>query len=315
MIEVRNLSKRYGDTLAVDQLTFDVQPGMVTGFLGPNGAGKSTTMRLILGLDAPASGSATINGRAYRHIPAPWQEVGSLLDAKAIQGGRDAYHHLLWIAEAAGVRRARVGEVLEMVGLADVASRKVDGFSLGMSQRLGIATALLGDPGTLLFDEPVNGLDPEGIIWVRRLLKRLASEGRTIFVSSHLMSEMQDTADHVVVIGRGRLIADMAVQEFIQHSTSSHVRVVSPAAEALGGLLEGQGATVARDGKDVLAVTKMDAAQVGEIAAANRIVLHELSPQGANLEEAFIELTQGSVEYQAGGNATAAAAASSEGTS
>ena len=313
MIEVRELSKRYGDTLAVDRLTFNVQPGLVTGFLGPNGAGKSTTMRLILGLDAPSSGAATINGKSYRHVRAPMQEVGSLLDAKAIQGGRSAYHHLLWIAEAAGLPRERVAEVLELVGLTDVAGRKVDGFSLGMAQRLGIATALLGDPQALLFDEPVNGLDPEGIIWVRHLLKRLASEGRTIFVSSHLMSEMEDTADHVVVIGRGRLIADMDIREFIQNSTNTHVRVISPAAEALSSLLVSNGASVTRDGKDTLTITKMDAAEIGEIAAAHSIVLHELSPHGASLEEAFIALTEGSVEYQAGGRRAAAADVSAEG--
>ncbi len=301
MIEVRNLSKRYGETLAVDQLTFDVEPGTVTGFLGPNGAGKSTTMRLILGLDAPTSGSATINGKSYRHTPAPLQEVGSLLDAKAIQGGRSARNHLRWIAQAAGVPPRRVDEVLDLVGLADVARRKVDGFSLGMAQRLGIATALLGDPSTLLFDEPVNGLDPEGIIWVRNLLKRLASEGRTIFISSHLMSEMQDTADHVVVIGRGRLIADMGMEQFIQRSANHHVRVVSPSAEALSAVLSSKGATALQDGKNVLTVTNMEAAQIGEIAAANNIVLHELSPQGSSLEEAFMELTHESVEYQSGG--------------
>jgi ABC-2 type transport system ATP-binding protein len=300
MIEVRNLSKRYSETLAVSDLTFDVKPGMVTGFLGPNGAGKSTTMRLILGLDRPTLGTVTIDGRRYGDIPAPLGEVGSLLDAKAIQGGRSAYNHLLWIAQAAGLPHKRVDEVLDLVGLSEVARRKVDGFSLGMAQRLGIATALLGDPGTLLFDEPVNGLDPEGIIWVRNLLKRLASEGRTIFVSSHLMSEMQDTADHVVVIGRGHLIADMGMEEFIETSAHNHVRVVSPMADELRGILEARGATTLHDGKNVLTVTHMEAAQIGEIAAANNIVLHELSPEGSSLEEAFIELTRESVEYQSG---------------
>ncbi len=308
MIEVRNLSKRYGDTLAVDQLTFDVKPGIVTGFLGPNGAGKSTTMRLILGLDNPTHGQVMVDGKSYRDIPAPLQEVGSLLDAKAIQGGRSAYNHLLWITQAAGLPRKRVDEVLDLVGLTEVAGRKVDGFSLGMAQRLGIATALLGDPHTLLFDEPVNGLDPEGIIWIRNLLKRLASEGRTIFLSSHLMSEMEDTAEHVVVIGRGKLIADMGIQAFIQTSANNHVRVVSPAAEKLAGLLSSNGATILRDGNDAITVTSMEAAQIGEIAAANSIVLHELSPQRASLEEAFIELTHESVEYHAGGSAAAPAA-------
>ncbi len=309
MIEVRNLSKRYGDTLAVDQLTFDVKPGIVTGFLGPNGAGKSTTMRLILGLDNPTHGQVMVDGKSYRDIPAPLQEVGSLLDAKAIQGGRSAYNHLLWITQAAGLPRKRVDEVLDLVGLTEVAGRKVDGFSLGMAQRLGIATALLGDPHTLLFDEPVNGLDPEGIIWIRNLLKRLASEGRTIFLSSHLMSEMEDTAEHVVVIGRGKLIADMGIQAFIQTSANNHVRVVSPAAEKLAGLLSSNGATILRDGNEAITVTSMEAAQIGEIAAANSIVLHELSPQRASLEEAFIELTHESVEYHAGGSAAAPAAA------
>ncbi len=314
MIEVRNLSKRYGDTLAVDQLTFDVKPGIVTGFLGPNGAGKSTTMRLILGLDNPTHGQVMVDGKSYRDIPAPLQEVGSLLDAKAIQGGRSAYNHLLWITQAAGLPRKRVDEVLDLVGLTEVAGRKVDGFSLGMAQRLGIATALLGDPHTLLFDEPVNGLDPEGIIWIRNLLKRLASEGRTIFLSSHLMSEMEDTAEHVVVIGRGKLIADMGIQAFIQTSANNHVRVVSPAAEKLAGLLSSNGATILRDGNEAITVTSMEAAQIGEIAAANSIVLHELSPQRASLEEAFIELTHESVEYHAGGSAAAPAAAPTGGT-
>ena len=313
MIEVRNLSKRYGETLAVDQLTFDVKPGIVTGFLGPNGAGKSTTMRLILGLDSPTHGQVTVDGKSYRDIPAPLQEVGSLLDAKAIQGGRSAYNHILWITQAAGLPRKRVDEVLDLVGLTEVAGRKVDGFSLGMAQRLGIATALLGDPHTLLFDEPVNGLDPEGIIWIRNLLKRLATEGRTIFVSSHLMSEMEDTAEHVVVIGRGRLIADMGIQEFIQTSANNHVRVVSPAADKLASLLGSNGATILRDGNDAITVTQMEAAQIGEIAAANNIVLHELSPQRASLEEAFIELTHESVEYHAGGSQPAPTGAATGG--
>ncbi|HEX5369327.1 MAG TPA: ATP-binding cassette domain-containing protein [Dehalococcoidia bacterium] len=309
MIEVRNLSKRYGETLAVDRLTFDVKPGIVTGFLGPNGAGKSTTMRLILGLDSPTKGDVMVDGKSYRDIAAPLQEVGSLLDAKAIQGGRSAYNHLLWISQAAGLPRKRVDEVLDLVGLTDVAKRKVDGFSLGMAQRLGIATALLGDPHTLLFDEPVNGLDPEGIIWIRNLLKRLASEGRTIFVSSHLMSEMEDTAEHVVVIGRGHLIADMGIQEFIQTSASNHVRVVSPMADKLVNLLTAKGATTLLDGDGAIMVTKMEAPQIGEIAAANNVVLHELSPQRASLEEAFIELTHESVEYHAGGSEATPAAA------
>jgi ABC-2 type transport system ATP-binding protein len=309
VIEVRNLSKRYGDTLAVDDLSFDVRPGIVTGFLGPNGAGKSTTMRIMLGLDAPSAGYVKIDGRSYRDLPAPMQEIGSLLDAKAIQGGRSAYNHLLWVCQAAGLPGRRVGEVLDVVGLSDVAKRKVDGFSLGMSQRLGIATALLGNPRTLLFDEPVNGLDPEGIIWIRNLMKRLATEGRTVLVSSHLMSEMEDTAEHVVVIGRGRLIADTAIRDFIKTSSGNHVRVISPSAEALQAELRTQGATVEGNGAGILSVWNMEAAQIGEIAAANRFVLHELSPQRATLEEAFIELTRDSVEYHSGGAQAAAAPA------
>ncbi len=313
MIEVRNLSKRYGKTLAVDNLTFDVKPGVVTGFLGPNGAGKSTTLRMMLGLDTPTAGSVTIDNKNYRDIAAPMQEVGSLLDAKAIQGGRSAYNHLLWVAQAAGIPKSRVGEVLDTVGLVDVARRKVDSFSLGMSQRLGIATALLGSPKTLLFDEPVNGLDPEGIIWIRNLMKRLASEGRTILVSSHLMSEMEDTAEHVLVIGRGKLIADMSIREFIQMSSRNHVRVVSPAAAVLADHLRSGGAAVVTEEDGGLVVTQMEAPQVGEIAAANSIVLHELSPQRASLESAFIELTRDSVEYHAGGDQPTPAAAGTGG--
>jgi ABC-2 type transport system ATP-binding protein len=308
VIEVKNLTKRYGDTLAVDQLTFNVKPGVVTGFLGPNGAGKSTTMRIMLGLDSPDDGSVTIDGRSYRDIQAPMQEVGSLLDAKAIQGGRSAYNHLLWVAQATGIPRSRVGEVLDAVGLTDVAKKKVEGFSLGMAQRLGIATALLGNPRTLLFDEPVNGLDPEGIIWIRNLIKRLAAEDRTILVSSHLMSEMEETAEHVVVIGRGRLIADVGIREFIKTSSTNHVRVVSPQAAQLAGLLRSNGATVDELDGD-LVVTAMEAPQIGELAAAKGIVLHELSPQRASLEAAFIELTRDSVEYHAGGGEPVAAAA------
>ena len=300
MIEVRNLTKRYGDTVAVDDLSFDVKPGVVTGFLGPNGAGKSTTMRLILGLDAPTKGRATVNGRPYEDLAAPIEEVGALLEAKAVQPGRSAYNHLLWIATAAGISKARVKQVIDLVGLADVAGRRVETFSLGMSQRLGIATALMGDPRILLFDEPVNGLDPEGIVWVRNLLKRLASEGRTVFVSSHLMSEMEDTADHVLVIGRGRLIADMGIREFIHSSSSNHVRVLSPRAPELAKLLETQGAQIAPTAEgDALIVTAMEAAQIGDIAAAHSIALHELSPQQASLEAAFMELTQDSVQYHA----------------
>ena len=306
MIELRNLSKRYGDTVAVDNLSFTIAPGRVTGFLGPNGAGKSTTMRMILGLDAPSSGEVTVNGRPYGNLPAPMREIGALLDPKAIHGGRTAYNHLRWIAEAGGISRKRIGEVLDMVGLTDVAGRKAGGFSLGMSQRLGIATALLGDPRILLFDEPVNGLDPEGIRWIRSLLQGLASEGRTIFVSSHLMSEMEETADHVVVIGRGRLIADTSIAEFTQRSSSSHVLVVSPRAAELAPVLERAGAVVSM-GDGALTVTGIEAARIGSLAAQHQIEVHELSTRRASLEAAFMELTLDSVDYQ-GATATTSAA-------
>ncbi|HEX5140797.1 MAG TPA: ATP-binding cassette domain-containing protein [Dehalococcoidia bacterium] len=299
MLRVEGLTKRYGETLAVDRITFDVKPGVVTGFLGPNGAGKSTTMRLILGLDAPTAGIATINGREYRDLESPIREVGSLLEAKAIQSGRSAYNHLRWIAAADGLPKSRVDEVIGLVGLTEVAHRKADGFSLGMSQRLGIATALLGDPETLLFDEPVNGLDPEGIIWMRNLLKRLASEGRTVFVSSHLMSEMQETAEHVIVIGRGHIIADVDMDEFIRGSVANRVRVVSPGTLELAAAIRSAGGTVGDTGDGGLDVTGMEAAQIGELALALGIPLHELSPQRGSLEEAFIELTQEDVQYQA----------------
>ena len=226
MIEVNDVTRRYGDTIAVDHLSFAVKPGIVTGFLGPNGAGKTTTMRMILGLDSPTSGSVTVNGRPYREISAPMHQVGALLDAKAANGGHTAHQHLRWIARAGGISERRIGEVLELVGLSDVAGKRVGGFSLGMYQRLGIAAALLGDPQILIFDEPVNGLDPEGIRWIRSLLQRLASEGRTIFLSSHLMSEMEETADHIIVIGRGRLIADTSLAEFTQHGIGGFSEVL-----------------------------------------------------------------------------------------
>ena len=297
MIEVKDVTRRYGETVAVDHLSFAVQPGIVTGFLGPNGAGKTTTMRMILGLDSPTSGSVTVNGRPYRDLPAPMYEVGALLDAKAIQGGRTARQHLRWQARAGGLPSTRVDEVLDLVGLAEVGDRSVGGFSLGMSQRLGIASALLGDPRILIFDEPVNGLDPEGIRWIRALLKRLASEGRTIFLSSHLMSEMEETADHVIVIGRGKLIADTSIADFTRHSSSSHVRVVSPQAAELVPLLRDAGATVVTEGS-ALIVTGMETPQIGYLAAEHRIEIHELSLRRASLETAFMELTEDSVEYQ-----------------
>jgi ABC-2 type transport system ATP-binding protein len=299
MIEVTHVTKRYGDTVAVDHLSFTVRPGIVTGFLGPNGAGKTTTMRMILGLDAPSSGAVTVGGRSYRTLPAPMSEVGALLDANAAFGGHTAAQHLRWLAAAGGIPRRRVGEVLELVGLADVAGKRVGGFSLGMSQRLGIAAALLGDPQILLFDEPVNGLDPDGIRWIRLFLQRLAGEGRTILLSSHLMSEMEATADHIIVIGRGRLIADASLAEFTQRSTSSHVRVVSPQATALAALLERAGATVTA-GEGALTITGMEAGQIGRLAAEHGIELQELAPRRASLESAYMELTQDTLQYQAG---------------
>lgn len=298
MIEVKDVTKRYGDTVAVDHLSFTVKPGIVTGFLGPNGAGKTTTMRMMLGLDAPSSGAVTVNGHSYRQIAAPMHEVGALLDAKAAHGGHTAQQHLRWLAAAGGIPQRRVGEVLDLVGLAEVAGKRLGGFSLGMYQRLGIAAALLGDPRILLFDEPVNGLDPEGIRWIWSLLQRLAAEGRTIFLSSHLMSEMEETADHIIVIGRGRLIADASLAEFTQRSAGNHVRVVSPRAAALATLLERAGASVTH-AEGALTITGMEAARIGSLAAEHRIELQELSTRRANLEAAFMELTEGSVEYQA----------------
>jgi len=298
VIEVDNVTKHYGKTVAVDRLSFTVKPGIVTGFLGPNGAGKTTTMRIILGLDHPTSGSVTVEGRKYADLAAPMHEVGALLDAKAIQGGRSARSHLAWLAKAGGIPKKRVDEVLDLVGLTDVAGRKVGGFSLGMSQRLGIAAALLGDPKVLLFDEPVNGLDPEGIRWIRSLLRGLASEGRTVFVSSHLMSEVEETAEHILVIGRGRLIVDTSIAEFTQSSTGSHVRVVSPQSTEFASLLERAGGNVRLE-DHTLIVTGLDAPRIGELAAEHRVRLHELTPRRASLEAAFMEFTQGSVEYQA----------------
>ena len=298
MIEVQQLTKRYGDTAAVNDLSFTVQPGRVTGFLGPNGAGKSTTMRMILGLDTPTSGEVLVNGRPYRRITSPMREIGALLDPKAFHPKRTAYDHLRWIARAGGLPRTRVDEVLDIVGLADVANRKAGEFSLGMAQRLGIATALLGDPPILLLDEPVNGLDPEGIRWIRSLLQRLAREGRTVFLSSHLMSEMEETAEHIVVIGRGQLIADANIEDFTRNSTSSHVRVVSPRSSDLVPLLRQAGAAVV-EAPEALTVTGVESGWIGRIAAEHGIELHELTPRRASLETAFMELTGDSVEYRA----------------
>lgn len=301
MIAATGLTKRYGTTAAVDGLTFEVKPGIVTGFLGPNGAGKTTSMRLILGLDKATEGTVTINGHAYRDKRAPIQEVGALIDPSAVHGGRSAYHHLLWQAQAGGLPRGRVDEVLDMVGLADVADKKVGGFSLGMHQRLGIASALLGDPPVLLFDEPVNGLDPEGIQWVRTLMRQFAAEGRTVFISSHMMSEMEQTADHVLVIGRGHLVADMPMAEMMQRSAQSHVRVVSMRAHDLIRHLQAAGALVTNGTPNELTVTGLDTAAIGAIAFQQGIPLDELSTQRASLEEAFMEMTRDTVQFRAEG--------------
>jgi ABC-2 type transport system ATP-binding protein len=299
MIEARGLTKRYGDTLAVDGLTFTVRPGVVTGFLGPNGAGKSTTMRMILGLDAPTSGSVTVNGRPYREHPTPLREVGALLDARSVHPGRSAYHHLLALAQTCGIRRSRVDEVVDAVGLGGVARRRAGGFSLGMGQRLGIAAALLGDPRTVILDEPVNGLDTEGIRWIRSLLQGLAAEGRTVFVSSHLMSEMALTAQHLVVIGRGRLIADAGVEEVVARAAPGVVRVRSTDPAALAALLRSRDVAVSDAEDGALAVSGVDTDQVGRLAGAAGITLLELTAQQASLEEAFVDLTRDAVEFRA----------------
>ncbi len=305
MIEAHGLVKRYGSTMAVNDLSFSIRPGMVTGFLGPNGAGKTTTMRMILGLDAPTQGSVTVGGRSYRDLPAPMREVGALLDAKALHGGRRARDHLLCLAHSNGIPRSRVDEVLGTVGLEGVARRRAKGLSLGMGQRLGIASALLGDPAVLIFDEPVNGLDPDGIHWVRTLMRALAAEGRTVLVSSHLMSEMALTADHLLVIGKGRLIADTSVDEFVRSSSQQSVHVRSPQAAELAARCREAGATVAGPDAgtdpDLIEITGMDSAEVGKLAAAHGIALSELVPVRASLEEAFMELTRDSVEYEAAG--------------
>jgi ABC-2 type transport system ATP-binding protein len=299
MIEAIGLTKRYGDRLAVDDLSFTVKPGQITGFLGPNGAGKSTTMRLILGLDAPTSGRVTLDGKPFAKAAHPMREVGALLDAKAIHGGRSAYNHLLCLAQTNNLPTSRVGEVLELVGLTDVAKKRSKGFSLGMGQRLGIAAALLGDPGVLMFDEPVNGLDPEGILWIRNLMKLLADQGRTVFVSSHLMNEMAVTAEHLIVIGRGRLVADCTVQEFIDRSSESAIRVRTPERDRLALLAQSRGALVAHDGDDAIRITRLKLTEVGDLAFDNGIRVHELTQIQASLEQAFMELTRDSVEYHA----------------
>ncbi len=297
MIEARGLTKRYGSKTAVEELTFTVRPGLVTGFLGPNGAGKSTTMRLILGLDAPTAGAVRVNGERYADLDAPLHEVGALLEARAIHTGRSARNHLLALAHTHGISSRRVDEVIELVGLRDVARKRAGSFSLGMSQRLGIASALLGDPRTIMLDEPINGLDPEGIRWVRNLLRGLAAEGRTVFVSSHLMSEMAQTADHLIVVGRGRLLADMSVDELIRQASPNVVRVRSPHATQLRELLQAHGATVRSDGPGELEISGLSTDEIGQRAAAAGLAIYELTAHGASLEAAFMEMTHGAVEY------------------
>ncbi len=301
VIEIDRVTKRYGSKVAVDDLTFSVQPGIVTGFLGPNGAGKSTLMRIILGLDAPSRGRATVNGRAYRDFRAPLHEVGALLEARAVHTGRSAYNHLLAMAQTHGISRRRVEEVIDLVGLRDVARKRAGGFSLGMGQRLGIASALLGDPGVVVLDEPSNGLDPEGILWIRTLLKDLADEGRTVFLSSHLMSEMALTAEQVVVIGRGRLIADTSVADIVARaSAGGAVRVRTPQSRQLRDVLAGPGVEIAELAPGELEVRGATSERIGEAAARDAIVLHELTPQQASLEQAYMALTGESVEFHAG---------------
>jgi ABC-2 type transport system ATP-binding protein len=299
MIETRGLTKRYGDKVAVDDLTFTVQPGIVTGFLGPNGAGKSTTMRMILGLDSPSSGSVTVNGKPYAQHADPLHQVGALLEAKAVHTSRSAYNHLLALAATHKVGKSRVEEVLSLVGLTDVARKRVGAFSLGMGQRLGLAAALLVHPQVLVLDEPVNGLDPEGIRWIRELLRSLADEGCTVFVSSHLMSEMAQTADHVIVVGRGRLKADEPMKDFLSRATNSHVLVRSPDAAALQQFLTGPDVHVSAVDQHQIEVAGMSAATIGQIARDHGLVLHELTPQSASLEDVFMELTASEVEYRA----------------
>jgi ABC-2 type transport system ATP-binding protein len=299
MIEIRELAKRYGPTVAVDGLTFTVQPGRVTGFLGPNGAGKSTTMRLILGLDAPDSGIALVDGRPYKSLTRPLHRVGALLEAGAVNGGRNAYSHLLSVARSNGIGQARVREVLERVGLSGVARKRVGGFSLGMKQRLGIAGALLGDPDILMFDEPVNGLDPEGVRWMRELLRSLAAQGRTVLLSSHLMSEMSLTADHLVVIGRGRLIADASVDEFVRLTARGDILVRSARDDELADLLSIRSATVAAEPAGGLAVTGLDPREIGDIAVDRGIAIYELTRRNASLEEVFMEITGDHLDFRA----------------
>ena len=302
MIGIHDVTKRYGSTIAVDGLSFEVRDGEVTGFLGPNGAGKSTTMRMMVGLDTPPSGRVTIDGHRYEDLRYPLRHVGALLEARAIHPGRSARNHLRWLADSNRIDRRRVDEVLDLVGLSDVAHRRSGEFSLGMGQRLGIATALLGDPATLLLDEPVNGLDPEGIQWIRQLLRSLAAEGRSVLVSSHLMSEMALTADRLVVVGKGRLIAEGTVEDVVQGSSTRHVRVAPADPDTLGRLVADTGADVDRDIDGALIVTGIEARDIGILAGAAGITLYELSSHHASLEDAFMELTRNASEYHAGGD-------------
>jgi ABC-2 type transport system ATP-binding protein len=299
MIEAQHLTKRYRNTTAVDEVSFVVRPGRVTGFLGPNGAGKSTTMRMVLGLDTPSSGSVLVNGKPYAQLADPLRSVGALLDAKAIVGSRSAANHLRWLADSNGIDRRRIGEVLDIVGLADVAGKRVSTFSLGMNQRLGIAAALIGDPETVMFDEPINGLDPDGIVWIRNLMKSLASEGRTVFLSSHLMSEMALTADHLLVIARGRIIADASTDEFVNGHAAPSVRARALEQAELAEILVQRGAVVKGGPDGSLVVTGLDAAAVGGAASAHGITLLELAPQVSSLEEAFFDLTRDETDYHA----------------
>jgi ABC-2 type transport system ATP-binding protein len=301
VIEAVGLTKHYGTRTAVNNISFTVEPGRVTGFLGPNGAGKSTTMRLIVGLDRPSAGTVTINGQRYADLKAPMHEVGVLLDAKAVHTGRSALNHLRALAATHHIPRRRVDEVIALTGLESVARKRVGGFSLGMGQRLGIASALLGDPGILILDEPVNGLDPEGVIWVRQLARHLAAEGRTVFLSSHLMSEMAQTADQIIVLGRGRIIADAPVADILAQASGNAVRVRTPDAVRFANLLARPDVTVTQTGPDLLSVAGLESARVGEIAAGSHIVLHELTPMAVSLEDAYLELTKDDVEYHAGG--------------
>ena len=298
MIEARGLTKRYGGTLAVDNLSFTVEPGKITGFLGPNGAGKTSTMRLILGLDRPTAGTVTINGKPFGQLPGPMGQVGALVDARARHGGRSAYHHLLCLAQTNNLPSGRVGEVLALVGLAEAARKRTKGFSLGMGRRLGIAAALLGNPRILMFDEPANGLDPEGILWIRNLMKALAAEGRTVIVSSHLMSEMENIADHLLVIGRGRLIADCTVDEFIAAGSQRGVRVRTPQPQELTRLVAAAGGTVTNDGEGPVVVSGLETGRIWDLAFENAVRLHELAPVHASLEQAFMERTAASVEFR-----------------